>query len=66
MELEFGYLRTSLELTGGNLSQNLATLENAGPITISKGYEGNDQSRGVSLTKAGQTALRVEILTLSD
>jgi hypothetical protein len=46
MELEFGYLRTSLELTGGNLSQNLATLENAGPITISKGYEGNDQSRG--------------------
>ena len=49
-QVEFGYLRTTLELTGGNLSQHLATLENAGLITISKGYEGKRPRTWVSLT----------------
>jgi DNA-binding HxlR family transcriptional regulator len=34
-QVEFGYLRATLELTGGNLSQHLTTLHNAGLITIS-------------------------------
>jgi DNA-binding MarR family transcriptional regulator len=59
--VEFGYLRTTLELTAGNLSQHLTTLENAGLITIDKGYEGKRARTWVSLTKAGQTALRDEI-----
>jgi DNA-binding HxlR family transcriptional regulator len=35
--VEFGFLRTSLELTAGNLSQHLAVLEKAGLIEIEKG-----------------------------
>jgi len=59
--VEFGYLRSTLELTAGNLSQHLSTLENAGLIIIDKGYEGKRARTWVSLTKAGQTALREEI-----
>lgn len=62
--VEFGYLRTTLELTAGNLSQHLATLENAGLITIDKGYEGKRARTWVTLTKPGQTALRAEITNL--
>jgi DNA-binding MarR family transcriptional regulator len=62
--VEFGYLRTTLELTGGNLSQHLTTLENAGLITINKGYEGKRPRTWVSLTRAGRTALREEIANL--
>lgn len=35
--VEFGYLRSNLELTGGNLSQHLSVLEAAGMITLEKG-----------------------------
>jgi DNA-binding MarR family transcriptional regulator len=62
--VEFGYLRTTLELTAGNLSQHLATLETAGLITIDKGYEGKRPRTWISLTKAGNTALRTEIAQL--
>jgi DNA-binding MarR family transcriptional regulator len=62
--VEFGYLRTNLELTAGNLSQHLGVLENAGLITIEKGYEGKRARTWVSLTKAGRAALRDEIARL--
>ena len=38
--VEFGYLRSNLDLTAGNLSQHLTVLENSGLIRIEKGYEG--------------------------
>lgn len=60
-KVEFGYLRSSLELTAGNLSQHLTVLENAGLISIEKGYAGKRARTWVSLTKAGRTALREEI-----
>lgn len=63
-QVEFGYLRTTLELTGGNLSQHLTTLENAGLVTITKGYEGKRPRTWVSLTKAGRRALRDEVARL--
>jgi DNA-binding MarR family transcriptional regulator len=59
--VEFGYLRASMELTAGNLSQHLSVLENAGLISIEKGYEGKRARTWVSLTKTGHTALRDEI-----
>jgi DNA-binding MarR family transcriptional regulator len=62
--VEFGYLRTSLELTAGNLSQHLTVLENAGLISIEKGYEGKRARTWVKLTRAGQAALRDEIAQL--
>jgi len=58
---EFGFLRTNLGLTAGNLSQHLNVLENAGLVTIEKGYAGKRPRTWISLTKAGRTALRNEI-----
>lgn len=62
--VEFGYLRTNLELTGGNLSQHLSVLEGAGLIAMEKGYEGKRARTWISLTKAGKVALREEIKQL--
>jgi DNA-binding MarR family transcriptional regulator len=63
-QVEFGFLRTTLELTAGNLGQHLTVLEKAGLIHIEKGYEGKRPRTWVTLTAAGQTALREEIAHL--
>jgi DNA-binding MarR family transcriptional regulator len=62
--VEFSYLRTNLDLTAGNLSQHLGVLENAGLITIEKGYAGKRARTWVTLTKAGRSALAEEIAQL--
>jgi DNA-binding MarR family transcriptional regulator len=63
-QVEFGYLRTNLEVTAGNLSQHLGVLENAGLITIEKGYAGKRARTWITLTKAGRAALIEEITQL--
>jgi DNA-binding MarR family transcriptional regulator len=60
-KVEFGYLRESLELTAGNLSQHLSVLEKAGLVTIEKGYAGKRPRTWITLTSAGRSALRAEI-----
>jgi DNA-binding MarR family transcriptional regulator len=62
--VEFGFLRSNLDLTAGNLSQHLTVLENAGLISIEKGYEGKRARTWVTLTKSGESALRDEIAQL--
>jgi DNA-binding MarR family transcriptional regulator len=62
--VEFGFLRTSLDLTAGNLSQHLSVLENAGLVTIEKGYAGKRPRTWITLTKAGHAALVEEITQL--
>ncbi|BCY10394.1 transcriptional regulator [Actinoplanes sp. L3-i22] len=59
--VEFGYLRTQLTLTAGNLSQHLAVLETAGLIAVEKGYEGKRGRTWITLTPAGSVALAEEI-----
>jgi DNA-binding MarR family transcriptional regulator len=59
--VEFGYLRTQLELTAGNLSKHLSVLETAGLVDIEKGYEGKRARTWITLTTAGNTALAEEI-----
>jgi DNA-binding MarR family transcriptional regulator len=61
---EFGFLRTTLDLTAGNLGQHLTVLEKAGLVHIEKGYEGKRPRTWVSLTAAGEIALRDEITQL--
>jgi len=63
-QVEFGYLRSSLGLTAGNLSQHLSVLEKAGLVTIDKGYAGKRARTWITLTKAGDAALRAEIAQL--
>jgi DNA-binding MarR family transcriptional regulator len=60
-QVEFGYLRESLELTAGNLSQHISVLEKAGLVAIEKGYAGKRARTWVTLTPAGRSALREEI-----
>lgn len=59
--VEFGYLRTHLELTAGNLSKHLGVLEAAGLVAVEKGYEGRRGRTWITLTAAGTTALTEEI-----
>jgi DNA-binding MarR family transcriptional regulator len=59
--VEFGYLRTRLELTAGNLSKHLSVLEEAGLIDVEKGYEGRRGRTWITLTARGTTALTEEI-----
>ena len=61
---EFGFLRASLELTAGNLSQHLAVLEKAGLVRIEKGYAGKRGRTWIHLTAAGKHALHHEITQL--
>ncbi|MFF4845825.1 transcriptional regulator [Streptomyces collinus] len=62
--VEFGFLRTALGLTAGNLSQHLTVLEKAGLVEIEKGYEGKRARTWLSLTLAGERALRDEVTQL--
>jgi DNA-binding MarR family transcriptional regulator len=62
--VEFGYLRAELGVTAGNLSQHLSVLEQAGLITIDKGYDGKRPRTWLQLTKDGKKALHKEITSL--
>lgn len=62
--VEFGFLRTQLELTGGNLSQHLGVLESAGLIEVEKGYAGRRARTWITLTPVGDAALAEEIARL--
>ncbi|MBO4205663.1 transcriptional regulator [Micromonospora echinofusca] len=62
--VEFGYLRTQLDLTAGNLSKHLSVLEAAALIEVEKGYEGRRGRTWITLTPAGATALAEEIKRL--
>ncbi|MBB4693660.1 DNA-binding MarR family transcriptional regulator [Actinoplanes abujensis] len=59
--VEFGYLKSNLELTAGNLSKHLSVLEEAGLVEVEKGYEGRRGRTWISLTAAGRAALAAEI-----
>jgi DNA-binding MarR family transcriptional regulator len=62
--VEFSYLRDTLGVTAGNLSQHLGVLEDADLITIEKGYVGKRARTWITLTKAGRAALAEEIAHL--
>lgn len=59
--VEFGYLRTQLDLTAGNLSKHMSVLEAAGLVEVEKGYEGRRGRTWITLTAAGSAALAAEI-----
>jgi DNA-binding MarR family transcriptional regulator len=62
--VEFGYLQRNLELTKGNLSRHITVLEEAGLLTVEKGYDGKRPKTWVHITPAGRRALAAEIATL--
>ncbi|WP_367135485.1 transcriptional regulator [Saccharothrix sp. HUAS TT1] len=62
--VEFGYLRSTLELTAGNLSRHIAVLERAGLVAVEKGYDGRRPRTWVGVTAAGRAALAAEMVAL--
>lgn len=62
--VEFGYLKDSLELTGGNLSRHLTVLVEAGLLDMEKGYDGKRPKTWVCITRSGRQALADEIAAL--
>jgi DNA-binding MarR family transcriptional regulator len=57
-------LRSELELTDGNLSRHLQTLEAAELLEIKKGYEGKRPTTWLRLTSKGRSALKQELEAL--
>jgi DNA-binding MarR family transcriptional regulator len=63
--VEFGYLRTALNLTAGNLSRHITVLAEAGLVEVEKGYEGRRPRTWIHITRSGQRALATEMATLA-
>jgi DNA-binding MarR family transcriptional regulator len=64
--IDFVTLRDLLELTDGNLSRHLATLEDAGYVNLEKAFENKRPRTWISVTRAGRKALAAEIAALRD
>lgn len=60
-ELPFTFIRERTELTAGNLSSHLRTLENAGLVQTIKQFQGRRPLTTIVLTPAGRTALDAAI-----
>lgn len=65
-EADFSTIRSTLELTAGNLSQHLRVLDEAGLISIRKTSEGNRSRTWVRVTPAGRRAFKRELKALKD
>lgn len=55
-ELSFTELRDTLEMTDGNLTSHMRTLQEAGYVSVAKSYQNNRPLTTVSLTPAGRGA----------
>jgi len=55
-EFSFTELRNSLNMTDGNLTTHLRTLQEAGYVSLSKSYENNRPLTTCALTAAGRKA----------
>ncbi|MEU7004341.1 transcriptional regulator [Nonomuraea sp. NPDC046570] len=64
--VEFTYLCEVLQLTRGNLNRHLAVLEEAGLITLEKGYDGRRPKTWIVITREGRVALSKEITALEE
>lgn len=60
-ELSFIELRQTLEMTDGNLTSHIRTLQEAGYISIAKTYQNNRPLTTCSLTAAGRKAFSIYI-----
>jgi DNA-binding MarR family transcriptional regulator len=65
-QVDFAFLRGTLDLTDGNLSRNLSVLEETGYVAIEKTFEGRRTRTWVSITPAGRRALADEIQALRE
>ncbi|MFY9915281.1 MAG: transcriptional regulator [Nocardioidaceae bacterium] len=65
-ELEFRFLRDTLQISDSLLSRQASTLEQAGYITIRKGHVGKWPRTWLKLTPKGRTAFNDHLATLRE
>ena len=61
---DFSYLKSTLQLTDGNLGRHIEVLAGGGLVQVKKGYEGRRPRTWVTITKAGRGALSAEMQAL--
>jgi DNA-binding MarR family transcriptional regulator len=64
--IDFVSLRDMLDLTDGNLSRHLSTLEEAGYVKAEKSFKDKKPRTWITATKAGRKALAEEIAALRE
>lgn len=60
-ELSFTEMRDALEMTDGNLTTHIRTLQESGYVSIAKSYQNNRPLTTCSLTAAGRKAFATYI-----
>ena len=55
-ELSFTELRDALEMTDGNLTTHVRTLQETGYVSVAKSYQRNSRLTTLSMTAAGRRA----------
>jgi DNA-binding MarR family transcriptional regulator len=65
-KVDFSYLKTTLDLTDGNLGRHLETLETAGLIAVERLPDGRRHRTWIKATSSGRQALRREIAALQE
>jgi DNA-binding MarR family transcriptional regulator len=65
-DLSFTEIRDTLDMTDGNLSVHLRTLQEAGYVAVTKSYEGGRPRSTAALTAKGRQAFTEYINTLAE
>lgn len=65
-ELEFRLLREALGVSDSLLSRQISTLEEAGYVTVRKGYVGKRPRTWVALTRAGRDRYQEHVKALRE
>ncbi len=65
-QVDFGFLKTKLDLTDGNLGAHLTTLEESGYVEIEKTFVGKRPKTFLAATKAGRRAFEAHVAALRE
>ncbi|WP_326415919.1 transcriptional regulator [Amycolatopsis sp. H20-H5] len=63
-QVDFGYLRRTLDMIAGTLSRHVTILDEAGLIDVEKGYEGKRPRTWITISANGRSALARELAAL--
>jgi predicted ArsR family transcriptional regulator len=63
---DFAHLKTTLQVTDGNLGRHLQVLEQSGLIAVDKTTENGRPRTWLQVTRKGRAALRRELQALND
>jgi len=65
-EADFNYLKDKTEATSGNLSVQISKLQEAGYITVTKGYRGKRPLTTCKVTAKGLSAFKTYVNSLNE